>query len=356
MFSTEFSPKGKISESSQINIRMNEAYVYEKLSNGSVICKLCPHNCNISVGKAGICRVRRNISGKLNAENYGKLTAIHSDPIEKKPLYHFYPGRQILSIGSIGCNLKCAFCQNSEISQSKVSDFPDLISYAPEAISKMAISERENIGIAYTYNEPTVFFEFMIDTALLIKKAGLKNVVVTNGYINLTPLMELIYYIDAFNVDLKAFNDDFFKKYTLSTIRPVLESLIQIRKSGKHLEITNLVIPELNDNIDTFREMVKWIAKELGSHTILHLSRYFPRHKLSVESTSESTLKNLADIAREFLTFVYVGNIFIPDLQDTSCPNCKTLLIKRNGYSVDIIGLKSNGHCGNCDTPIAVMG
>jgi pyruvate formate lyase activating enzyme len=334
---------------------MHEASIYEKMPDGGILCSLCPHNCRLSIGKTGICGVRTNIEGRLIAENYGKLTAIHSDPIEKKPLYHFFPGRSILSIGSIGCNLKCAFCQNCEISQSKVSDFPDLRSYTPESILKMAISDPDSIGIAYTYNEPAVFYEFMMDTAFLVKKAGLKNVIVTNGYINKQPLAELLEYLDAFNVDLKGFNDGFFKKYTHSSMRPVLDTLIQIRKSGKHLEITNLVIPSLNDDAGTFREMVKWIAKELGIHTILHLSKYFPRYKFSVASTSVSTLLQLASIAREFLTYVYVGNVYLSDQQDTTCHNCQSLLIKRRGYTVEITGIKSDGSCKNCNAKIAVL-
>ena len=286
---------------------MHEALIYEKLSSGGVICGLCPHNCKLSPGNTGICRVRSNLDGHLIAENYGILTAIHSDPIEKKPLYHYFPGRKILSIGSIGCNLKCSFCQNCEISQAGVNDFPDLRSYTPENILNMASSDKENLGVAYTYNEPSVFYEFMLDTAMLVNSAGLKNIVVTNGFINKIPLEHLLKYADAFNVDLKAFDDDFFRKYTHSKLSPVLNTLKQISKSNKHLEITNLVIPGLNDKAGTFREMVKWIAMELGSHTVLHLSRYFPKYKSEIESTSLSSLVNLYDIAREFLSYVYVG-------------------------------------------------
>jgi pyruvate formate lyase activating enzyme len=227
--------------------------------------------------------------------------------------------------------------------------------YSPENIHKLAISDPDNLGVAYTYNEPSVFYEFMLDTSLLIKLAGLKNVVVTNGYINRQPLENLIEYTDAFNVDLKGFEDGFFRKYTRSSLRPVLDSLIQIRKSGKHLEITNLVIPNLNDDAFTFREMIKWIAKELGSHTILHLSRYFPRYKFTIESTSSSTLVQLASIAREFLSYVYVGNIALSDLQDTNCHNCNSLLIKRSGYLIENIGLKANGSCRKCNTKIVLV-
>jgi pyruvate formate lyase activating enzyme len=331
---------------------MHEALFYHRRPKGVIICELCPHNCKISIGKAGVCRVRRNVEGKLFAENYGKLTAIHSDPIEKKPFYHFYPGRNILSIGSIGCNLKCSFCQNCEISQSEAADFPDLKVYTPGDIVELALSTKDNLGLAYTYNEPTVFYEFILDTSRLIKDAGLKNVIVTNGYINNKPLEELIQFADAFNVDLKAFDEVFFKKYTQSQLKPVLETLLQIRESGKHLEITNLVIPGLNDDPVSFRKMVKWIATELGSNTIVHLSRYFPRYKLSTESTSVQSLLALASVAREYLLYVYVGNVDIPDQQNTFCHNCRSLVISRSGYSVRIIGLLPDGSCASCNTKI----
>ncbi len=288
---------------------MYEAVYYQSISDGSVICGLCPHNCRISKGKSGICKVRSNYDGKLIADNYGKLSSIQLDPIEKKPLYHFFPGKKILSIGSVGCNLKCSFCQNCEISQSGISDFPHIKTYKPEEVVKMALSEKQNIGLAYTYNEPSVFYEFMLDTSKLIRAAGLKNVVVTNGFINSDPLVELLEYADAFNVDLKAFDSDFYKKQTKSDLEPVLEALKLINNSKKHLEITCLVVPGLNDDENKFRQMMLWISKELGNSTVLHLSRYFPRYKLSIESTPVETLLSLAKIAHEYLSFVYLGNV-----------------------------------------------
>jgi pyruvate formate lyase activating enzyme len=189
---------------------------------------------------------------------------------------------------------------------------------------------------------------------MLVNSAGLKNIVVTNGFINKIPLEQLLRYADAFNVDLKAFDDDFFKKYTHSKLSPVLNALKQIRESNKHLEITNLVIPGLNDKAGTFREMVKWIAVELGSHTVLHLSRYFPKYKSEIESTSLSSLVNLSKIAGEFLSYVYVGNVSLSNLQDTRCHSCNSLLIKRNGYSVERIGINLDGSCMNCNAKVIV--
>jgi pyruvate formate lyase activating enzyme len=288
---------------------MRTALYFEKLEESKVECLLCPHNCVLKEGKAGICRVRRNVSGELVSENYGKLSALHIDPIEKKPLYHFYPGSKIFSVGSVGCNLKCNFCQNCDISQTGVSDFPWLKDFSAEELVNKAAGISENIGIAFTYNEPTVFFEFMLDSAKLSRQKGLKNVVVSNGFINEIPLNELLPWIDAINIDLKAFTDDFYKKQTHSQLEPVKQALKIIRKSGKHLELTNLVIPGLNDDEIIFKSMVDWIAQELGKDTILHISRYFPRYKSQIPLTSESTLKSLFKIAKEKLRYVYLGNV-----------------------------------------------
>jgi pyruvate formate lyase activating enzyme len=288
---------------------MRTALYFEKLEESKVECLLCPHNCVLKEGKAGICRVRRNVSGELVSENYGKLSALHIDPIEKKPLYHFYPGSKIFSVGSVGCNLKCNFCQNCDISQTGVSDFPWLKDFSAEELVNKAAGISENIGIAFTYNEPTVFFEFMLDSAKLSRQKGLKNVVVSNGFINEIPLNELLPWIDAINIDLKAFTDDFYKKQTQSQLEPVKQALKIIRKSGKHLELTNLVIPGLNDDEIIFKSMVDWIAQELGKDTILHISRYFPRYKSQIPLTSESTLKSLFKIAKEKLRYVYLGNV-----------------------------------------------
>ena len=268
---------------------MIESPLYEKHSSGEVTCTLCPHKCILKVGKKGICGVRKNYNSKLCSENYGKVTAIHFDPIEKKPLYHYFPGSQILSIGTLGCNLSCQFCQNYEISQSDFDSHTSYSTYEPEEIIKVALSRQENIGISYTYNEPSIWFEYVMEVAEKAKQKNLVNTMVTNGFINPDPLDSLISLIDAFNVDLKAFTDEFYRKYTSSQLSPVLESIQHIKSSGRHIEITNLVIPGLNDNPDQFRKMVQWIATEVGNDTVLHLSRYFPTYKMSVQSTPTTT-------------------------------------------------------------------
>ena len=315
--------------------------------NGTVVCNLCPHRCNIKEGKTGICQVRQNVKGKLYALTYGKVSALHLDPIEKKPLYHFYPGRYILSAGSIGCNLDCDFCQNHEISQADPGTYHITETYSPGDLVSKALAYSGNIGIAFTYNEPVIWFEYIIDTATIARNAGLKNVVVTNGYINESPLGELLSVMDAFSVDLKAFSDSFYSKTSGGKLEPVLNSLRQIRQADKHLEIVNLVIPHLNDDKEIFSSMINWISKELGDDTVLHLSRYFPRHRLGIEPTPFNILEELGNIARKSLKHVYIGNVNTGH-NDTFCPQCRSLLISRQGYIVSCAGLDGSGRCIAC--------
>jgi len=330
---------------------MKEAHFYTKLSDNQVKCELCPHYCIISDGNLGNCKVRKNVNGTLMTENYGKLSGYHIDPVEKKPLYHYYPGKFILSVGSFGCNMHCKFCQNYVISQCG-SDIGQSLDLSPDSVLNDALRKNNNIGIAYTYNEPLVYYEFMRDTALLTRQYKLKNVMVSNGYFNPEPLEKLLIFIDAFSIDLKAFTNDFYKKYTSSEIAEVKAGLVKIRESGKHLEITNLVIPKLNDDADTFREMIQWIKNELGKETILHLSRYFPRYKMELPPTPETKLNEFYQIASEALDFVYVGNIPDGNGQNTYCPKCGELLIRRNGYDVEIKNLSKDGKCVKCHTKV----
>ena len=329
---------------------MIEAKFYIVTKDNKVQCTLCPHNCVLDEGKIGICKVRSNRGGKLVSENYGKITGYHFDPIEKKPLYHFYPGKDILSIGSLGCNLHCRFCQNYEIAQSGVNNYENVSELSSGAIVNAALRNKNNIGIAYTYNEPLVFYEFMRDTALNAMQNGLKNVMVTNGFINQEPLQNLLRFIDAFSVDLKAFTNEFYKKITSSQLNPVLESLKTIKKSDKLLEITNLLIPTLNDNEQKFKEMVLWIKNELGRDTVLHISRYYPMYKMTIEATSAKKLNDLFEIASEHLDYVYIGNLSTTKGQNTYCPTCGKILIKRNGYNTQISALDNKGACTHCGT------
>lgn len=327
---------------------LKPAKYYETLHRDQLQCNLCPHHCTIGNGKTGICRVRKNEEGDLYISTYGQVSSAGFDPIEKKPLYHFYPGSMIFSIGGFGCNLRCQFCQNYQISQSVPVNFDFREKYAPEDLVKIAKEKKGNAGIAFTYNEPTVWFEFMMDIAELSKKAALKNVVVTNGFINPGPLAELLEVADAFNVDLKAFTEDFYRTQTMSKLAPVKESLKQIRRSGRHLEITNLVIPGLNDDRSTFEEMVKWISGELGKETVLHLSRYFPTYKSSAPPTSSEDLNELFELAREYLDYVYLGNVQTSNGQNTYCPSCGHKAIDRSRYDTWISGLDTEGNCKKC--------
>jgi len=324
---------------------MKEARYYKRFENDRVQCLLCPHYCIIEKDEKGKCGVRRNSSGFLFSDNYKMISSFSFNPIEKKPLYHFYPGQEILSIGSIGCNLDCNFCQNCSISKEPYQtysrfnlDLEDII----EAISK----NKNNIGIAFTYNEPTVWHEYIIDISKSIDKNH-KKVMISNGFINPEPLNELFEHIDAFNIDLKAFSDEFYKNETGSSIEPVKNTLKAIVKAGKHLEITNLIIPGKNDDKELFKEMVLWIKTELGKEIPLHLSKYFPHYKSSIEETSLDIIIELSEIAKTELDNVYIGNVKTPDSQNTYCPNCKAELISRTGYFTVITELEE-GKCRNC--------
>ena len=282
--------------------------LYRKVKNG-VQCTLCPHNCVIQEGRAGFCGVRVNKNGKVENIISEIISGYAIDPIEKKPLYHFLPGKNILSIGGFGCNLKCNFCQNWQISQNVNIDNITGITKTPEEIVIDAINTPDNIGLAFTYNEPAIWFEFMHQTALLAKSKGLKNVIVSNGFINPEPLEALIGVIDAFNIDLKGFSENFYHEMTRGKLSSVLSSIKIINNYNRHLEITFLVIPRKNDNIDLFAEMVDWMHNELNENIVLHISRYFPRYKQTLPPTSENTLIEMYNIAKEKLNYVYLGNI-----------------------------------------------
>lgn len=326
-----------------------EAKFYIQTDNNKVKCELCPHNCEISDGNYGICNVRENEKGKLITRNYGVVSSMGFDPIEKKPLYHFYPGSEILSVGSLGCNLKCKFCQNWQISQCNVENFErEFRYYSPQKILELTKSKKNNVGIAYTYNEPTIFYEFMLDTAILAKESGLNNVMVSNGFINKTPLKELLNYIDAFNIDLKAFSEDFYKGFTKSRLEPVKDTLLEISKAGKHLEITNLVIPTLNDDEVEFENMIKWIADNLGKDVVLHISRYYPSFQLDIEATSVEKMLKFNEIANRYLNYVYLGNLLLPEGNNTYCPQCNELSIRRSGYSTKVLSINNDGNCMHC--------
>ena len=250
--------------------------------------------------------------------------------------------------------MRCRFCQNWQISQACVSEFSYAKSYSPEEILRLAKSKANNIGVAYTYNEPTVWFEYMLDTAKLVNEAGMKNSMVSNGYICEEPLTELIKYLDAFNIDLKAFNEHFYKTQSKASLEPVKKTLQLLAKNNKHVEVTNLVIPTLNDDEKEFTEMVEWMAKELGKNTVLHLSRYHPMYKLDIKATGSELLEKLYRIAAEKLNYVFVGNVSIKDYQNTRCAGCGKTVIQRTGYFIENDGISKSGNCRYCGEAIVV--
>ena len=317
-----------------------------KIKNNKLECQLCPHLCKLSFGKTGICGVRKNTGDKIELMTYGVLSGYSLDPVEKKPLYHFFPGYNILSIGSFGCNMKCDFCQNFHISQ-KVPEslIPELTT---DRIIKDALSIENNIGLAFTYNEPVISFEYMKDLAESVKNDGLYTVMVSNGYANREPLNEILEFIDAFNIDLKAFNNNFYRNLAGAEIEPVKNSLKQIARSGKHLEVTTLIIPGLNDDEKEMKLQTEWMAAELGKNIPFHLSRYFPTYKRDNPPTPEESLKRLYEIASANLNFVYMGNSSSKYGQNTSCPSCGAEVTIRSGYKTELINLDEEGKCNCC--------
>ncbi len=311
-------------------------------------CLLCPHNCMIDNGNSGICGVRMNIDGRIELQTYGVLSALSLDPIEKKPFYHFFPGLKILSAGSYGCNLRCDFCQNFSISQSGYEAGNQKNMITADDLVTRAIRARDNIGLAFTYNEPVIWFEFMKDAAILAKKKGLFTAMVSNGYVNREPLNEIIEFIDAYNIDLKAFNEAFYKKLTGSGLEPVKNTLKMIAEKGKHLEVTTLIIPGQNDDASEMQKEAAWIAGELGKEVPLHLSRYYPVYKRNDPSTPDETLLRLYEIASEKLDYVYIGNTRSVSGQNTNCPDCRICVTQRSGYSIRLINIDAKGCCTGC--------
>ncbi len=334
---------------------MHEADYYEKLRGKKVRCLLCPHYCTLKDGERGRCKARINRQGTLYSECYGRASSVSIDPVEKKPLYHFFPEREILSVGTAGCNFSCSFCQNYTISQSAPSELPGLRNISPGMVIKEAKSYPGIIGIAFTYNEPTIWFEYMYDIAIKAVDSNLKNVVVSNGYINPGPLEKLLEVTDAFNIDLKSFDADFYRDTAGGTLKPVKENLKVIARSQAHLEITFLSIPGLNDNEEEFAAMAEWIAGELGESTVLHISRYFPSWRMDNPPTPVSLIESFYQIAKKKLHFVYTGNMPAGSAgNNTDCLRCRHTVIKRSGYRVDASGLDPGGNCRYCGRAIAV--
>lgn len=320
---------------------------YWRREGNAVVCTLCPHLCRIAEGKVGICRGRKNIDGELWAMTYGRTPSLSLDPIEKKPLYHFFPGSRILSLGPVGCNFKCDFCQNWTISQvdcptSKVD---------PESLVDHALRSG-SIGISYTYTEPLIWFEFVRDCAAVFKEAGLKNVMVSNGFINPEPLAELLPLIDGWNIDLKSIRPEFYQEISKGRLEPVQNTIVEANKATL-VEVTNLVIPGTNDSEQDLADLVTWVAGV--DRTIpMHFSRYHPDYKSTRPPTPRSTLEQAYEIGNQHLDYVYVGNIFIRGTDSTYCPGCGKAVIERSGFGTAKISLDKN-MCAFCGHTIRVV-
>lgn len=322
---------------------MKIAEYWKAADQGRVQCELCPHGCVIAEAKVGRCRVRGVQNGELVALGYGVVASVAIDPMEKKPLHHFLPGEKIFSLGGWGCNLACVFCQNWSISQQ----FDNAgRTYRPEDIVEKAVSSGTP-AIAYTYNEPLIGFEFVRDCAKLARAKGLKNVLVTNGFIRKEPAAELLPMIDALNIDIKSMDDEFYRKHCKGLLQPVLDFTQQAFAAGCHVEITNLIVTGLNDRRDNFERLADWLVSKLGRQTVLHLSAYHPDFNYDAPPTEFSTLETAYETCRAKLDYVYVGNVVSGKGENTECPSCRSVLVSRRGYSVKIAGLSGN-KCAKC--------
>ncbi len=317
----------------------------------AVECRLCPHRCVLAENERGKCRVRWNRNGELKSLVYGRPCAVHVDPVEKKPMFHFRPGSRIFSIATAGCNLRCKYCQNWSISQADPETTRNEI-LLPEDLIPTA---RANgcVSIAYTYTDPIIYYEYAFDSCVLAHRQGMENVLVTAGYIEEKPLRELLPHVDGANVDLKGFSDEFYREMCGGRLKPVLRTLEIMAKTDMVLEITNLVVPGHNDDPKEIREMCRWIAQNLGTEIPLHFSRFHPHNQLQrLPPTPASTLLDAAKIAQsEGLKHVYLGNLRDATYENTYCPKCGALLVERVGFRVRQVKLQ-NGRCPKCSTSI----
>jgi pyruvate formate lyase activating enzyme len=328
---------------------MREAKLYEKLESDAVRCHLCRHGCAIDPGKRGICGVRQNVEGTLYTLVYDKVVSTAVDPIEKKPLFHVAPGSKSFSIATVGCNFRCSFCQNYSISQMP-RDKGRIVGedYSPEEIVNMAV-RRGCRTIAYTYTEPTIYYELARDTMAEAHKHGVLNVFVSNGYMSREMLDDAKGLLDAANIDLKAFNDRFYTHYCKAKREGVMDSLRYLKKMGVWLEVTTLLIPTLNDSVEEIEEMVRFIRTDLGKETPWHVSRFYPQYKeQALPPTDVESLRKVREIGlREGLEYVYTGNVSGDNGEKTYCPDCSHLLIDRVGYTIAGYDIK-DGHCSRC--------
>lgn len=331
-----------------------EASFWKKIKDKKVQCSLCSHCCKIDEGRGGICGVRKNENGKLYTLIYGSCSSIAADPIEKKPLYHFYPGTNVFSMGTVGCNFKCSHCQNYGISTADPR-FLYLKELTPEQVVELA-KQYSCQGVSYTYNEPTIWHEFCYDSAKLVKKAGMYTCYVTNGYISEDPLRELSPVLDAMNVDVKAFKGDFYKKICKARLEPVLKTCELAKELNIHIELTYLVIPTLNDSLDEVMEFCRWAVDKLGKNIPIHFSRFHPDHNMTdIPRTPMETLLKICDVAKEVgVLYPYLGNVSRGDYENTVCPKCGSVCIERKGYSINLDSFMY-GKCVKCGNVLPIV-
>ncbi len=310
-------------------------------------CELCPRQCRIPPGGRGDCRIRVHLDGRLHAVTYGHPCTVHIDPVEKKPVFHFLPGTPTLSLATVGCNLHCKNCQNWEISQRNPEEV-EALALPPEQLVALA-RQYQCPSISYTYTDPVVYYEYTLDTCTQARAAGLKNILVTAGYINREPARELFRVTDAARIDLKALSDKFYQDVCGATLKPVLDTILLARDMGLEVELIHLVIPTLNDRERDLQQLCRWVAEHLGREVPLHFSRFYPQHLMAhLPPTPLATLNLARDIARAAgLYFVYLGNILEPDAATTWCPACKKPLVRRSGFSV-LENRLQNGACPDC--------
>ncbi len=343
-------------ERSVIIVSLHEAEFYEKLEGDEVHCLLCPRFCKIQPGTLGNCKSRKNIDGKLFALGYNRFTSVHADPIEKKPIYHFKPGTSTMSFGTAGCNLHCDMCQNWSISQVS-AESNNMINIT----SKQAIEKVRNYNcdtIAYTYNEPLINFEWIKDTGKLAHENNIDNVLVSNGLINKEPLSELFGIIDAVNIDIKAFNQDFYGKVThFPGLEQIKENVLFMFSEGIHIELTMLLIPGYNDNREEIKQFAEWVLNSMNNKVPIHFSRFYPHYKMQdVPPTPVETVLEASRIAEAVgMKYVYTGNLPYSEINSTLCQNCGVTLVERAGYTIKKKNLGKDASCKKCGEPSDII-
>jgi len=328
-----------------------EGFRYRKLSGNKVVCGICPNRCTLSPGDRSVCRSKVNMDGKLYSLAYGNPCSVNVDPIEKKPLFHFKPRTSAFSLATAGCNFRCLNCQNWEISQAKPEELRNYDLFPEEAVR--AALDSKSSSIAYTYSEAITFFEYMIDIARIARQKNIYNLLISNGFINRTPLIELCRFLDAANINLKSFEDAIYRKLNGGRLQPVLNTFKTLHEHGIHFEMTTLVVPGYIDNADMIKRMCGWILENLGPDHPLHFTRFVPRYKLDrLPPTPVSTLTRFRNLAmKEGIRYVYVGNVPMHEGSNTFCHNCKELLIERQGYYIPTYNIDGD-KCKFCKTVI----